>query len=570
MLRIRPSALLPFLFAPLLLGQQPMRSPIADDLAERIRVEGIEHSQAMRLLRDLTGKVGHRLTGSDNLTQAGAWAAAEFQAMGLPLVTLEKWAEWKLAWNRGVWRGRLLSPIDLDLYVATEAWTAGTDGPQVGVIVKVPEEVADITHKTVGGKWLYFTKRPGKEVREACAAAGMLGWVYRAGDPDKTFPNRVRVFGDHRTAMRSLAEVPTLPEIAVRADQADQIAALLDENKVVTANFEIDNRFRDGGIPLYNVIAEIPGSERPDEVVIVCGHLDSWHQAQGTTDNGTGATSTMEVARILMAVGAKPKRTIRFCLWGGEEQGLLGSVGYVQRHRTEMERVSAVFNHDTGTNWAQSLSVTGAQHEQLAPVFAIVARLLTPPERGYDGDVFSLHKVDSIGGGMGGSDHASFLAAGVPAWSWSLKGRSNYFQHTWHTQWDTIDVAVEAYQRHTATVVALAALGTANLEAMLDRRNINTGRSSGQSTAFAAAWFEAELDGFKFTSVKAEGRAARLGVQKGDLLIKVDGRAVESLRQIFQFARETEGESVKFTFRRGEQTFDAALKKDDLPQRRGS
>src|SRR5690606_18875936 len=160
-------------------------------------------------------------------------------------------------------------------------------------------------------------------------------------------------------------------------------------------------------------IATLVGTEKPDECVIVSSHLDSWHQAQGTTDNGTGSATTMEAARILMAVGAKPKRSIKFCLWGGEEQGLLGSRGYVQRHRTDMDKVSAAFNHDTGTNWAQSLVVTNEMHAQLEPVFAQVTRLMTPPDVDFDDKVFNLVARPQIGGGGGGSDHASFLAVKV-------------------------------------------------------------------------------------------------------------------------------------------------------------
>jgi hypothetical protein len=314
------------------------------------------------------------------------------------------------------------------------------------------------------------------------------------------------------------------------------------------------------------VIAEIPGKEQPDEVVIVSAHLDSWHQAQGCTDNGTGTATTLEAARILRAVGVEPKRTIRFCLWGGEEQGLLGSRAYVQKHRTEMPKVSAVFNHDTGTNWAQSLAVTEPMHAQLAPVFEHVTRMLTPPDADWAEAVFHLRVVPRVVGG-GGSDHASFLAAGVPGLDWGLKGRSDYFRHTWHTQWDTYEVAIEEYQRHTATVVALAALGTANLDRLLDRENVGGGRGPGQAQAFAEGWFECEFDELTVKTVKADGRAAKMGVQQGDVLVKVDGHELESLRQVFQYAREAEGTAVTFTFRRGEQTFDATANKADVPQR---
>ena len=533
--------------------------------ARRIADEGIGNSQVMRILRDLCGKVGHRLTGSDNFTKACSWAATEFHAMGVPVVTLEKWGEWKLAWNRGAWSGRIMTPVEMELAVATEAWTAGTNGPRTGYLAMVPKTVEDADAKAVAGKWLFYSRRPSRELRAACEKVGILGWVYRAGDPNEQFPNRMRVFGNNQTAMKPFEQVPTIPEVAVRADQADQIKLLLEEGKQVMASFDIDNTFRNQPIPLYNVIASIPGSEKPDEVVIVSAHLDSWHQAQGTTDNGTGSSTTLEAARILMAIGAKPKRTIRFCLWGGEEQGLLGSRAYVQRHRTEMEKVSAVFNHDTGTNWAQGLSVTAAMADQLGPVFAHVNALLKPPDASWIDPVFDLRVVPRVAGG-GGSDHASFIAAGVPGLDWSLKGRSNYFNHTWHTQWDRIEVAIEEYQRHTATVIAMAALGTANLPDLLDRKGVDTGAGRGnQSAAFAASFFEAELDDLTFTSVKEGGRAAKMGVQKGDVLKTVGGQELERVRQIFQFAREAEGDTISFTFARGTTTFEAKIKKEELP-----
>ena len=515
---------------------------LEEELAAAIRREGIENTQVMRILRDMTGKIGHRLTGSDNFTKACAWAATEFHAMGVPVVKLEKWGEWKLAWNRGAWKGRITSPVPMELYVATEAWTAGTNGPREGVIVKTPETVEAVTKEAVGSKWLFYKKAPKSDVRKACESFGILGWVYRAGDADDKFPTRVRVFGDSKKAMLTIDEVPTIPQIAVRPDQADQLEKLLEGTQAVHANFDIENTFRDGGIPLYNVIAEIPGSEKPEEIVIVSSHLDSWHQAQGCTDNGTGSSTTMESARILMAVGAKPKRTIRFCLWGGEEQGLLGSAAYVKMHRAEMEKVSAVFNHDSGTNWAGSIGVTegmwGPMQSVVAPMLALAA-----PDKSHEGPVFQLNKVDAIAGG-GGSDHASFITAGVPGLNWSLKGRANYFAYSWHTQWDTYEVAIPEYQRHTATVIALAALGTANLPEMLDRSGVRRSGGGRQAGSYAEALFDGDMDGFKFTALKAEGRGAKMGIQVGDVLQKANGQKIEAMHEVFSAMREL-GEDVK-------------------------
>ncbi len=551
---------------------------LADDLAQRIRTEGIERSQAMRLLRDLTGKVGHRLTGSDNFTKACDWARDEFERMGLQNVHKEKWGEWNLAWNRGTWKGRIVQPIQLEMYVATEAWTASTDGLRKGRVLRAPADEAGVeallgaNGGTLNGVFLYYSKRPAAAVVKAGEAAGIAGWVYKAVG-DAKYPTRVRVFGNHRTARGSLADVPKVPAIAVQSDHAAQLEGLLDEGKDVVCEFQVDSEFRQGPIELCNVIAEIPGTERPDEVVIVCGHLDSWHQAQGCTDNGTGTTSTMEAARILAAVGARPKRTIRFCLWGGEEQGLLGSAEYVKMHRQEMEKVSAVFNHDTGTNYAASLTVATPMYEPMRRVVAPM-QALTVPDEDHIGPAFKLTHQPTISGG-GGSDHASFIAAGVPGLNWNLKGRSDYFGYTWHSQWDTIDVAIEEYQRHTSTIIALAALGTADLPERLDRTGVV--RSSGrQAGPIAAALFDAELDGLKFTKVQKGGRADKMGLKDGDVLWKVAGEEIESLFQIFSVTRDLDAsqKTVELEFKRGTGTvkvsFDLEVLRSNAPRRRGA
>lgn len=562
MLNVYTRSLIAALMAPLAFAQQTP-APLSDDVAERIVAEGIDNSGVQAILREMTGDIGHRLTGSENFTKACAWAKQHFERMGLT-VELEKWDEWQTVWSRGEWVGRIVEPIELEMYVATEAWTAGTDGLQRAGFAAAPRSSKDEAVAATGGKWVISRRKPTSRVCAAVEDAGALGVVYRAGDPNERYPTRVRVFGDSRVAQMPADQAPTLPAIAVRADDFDRLWSMFEDGEEPVAEFDIQNKFKPGPIQLDNVIATMRGSEKPDEWVVVSSHLDSWHQAQGCTDNGTGSATTLEAARILTKIGAKPKRSIKFCLWGGEEQGLLGSRGFVQRHRAKMTSVSACFNHDTGTNWAQSLTVTNRMKAQLDPIFAQVNRLLSAPDADWEGPVFALRGVESIGGGRGGSDHASFLAAQVPGLGWGLKGRSDYFQHTWHTQWDTFDVAIDEYQRHTATVIAMAALGTANLDELLDRDNIRTRRSGrGQSSAFASAWFEGEMDGMTFKSVKKDGRAARMGVQAGDKLLKVSGKKITSMRQIFQFAREAKGETIEFGFQRGDKEFSAKMKKSE-------
>ena len=514
---------------------------LAPTVADAIKKEGLENSKVMDYLDQLTNGIGARLTGSDNFTRACEWARSEFEKMGLQNVHLEKWGEFPVGWNRGQWSGRVTQPIELELQVATEAWTAGTKGRTSGRLVAAPKTAAEIIAAGAALKscWLLVGAAPRggfpAAMREACLQVGAHGFVCSGYDGDQAFPNRLRVFGSHQVRWDKL---PQVPEIKVRNDQYKQVKALLDEGKDVLVEFDIRNQWRKGPIEVHNVIAEIPGREKPEEVVVVCGHLDSWHQATGTTDNGTGTTSTMEAARILAAVGAQPRRTIRFMLWGGEEQGLLGSRAYVQKHRQEMEKVSCVFNHDTGTNWANSLTVSNGMYEDMRKVFEPVMTM-TPPDPQHEGPVFQLNKAETISGG-GGSDHASFAAAGVPPMSWGLTGRSNYFQYTWHTQWDTYDVAIPEYQQHTATVIALAALGVADLPNLLDRSGVRaSGGGLDARTILGSAW-GLEFDELKIKSVVADGAGAKAGFKAGDVLVAIGDTKLEKLQDLRTAMREVE------------------------------
>ena len=586
LLRLRP--LVPFLsllVAGALFAQQPDAhdrvrletaapadvKPVLDDAtAAAITKEGLEHSQVMRLLTELTS-MGHRLTGSDNFDRAADWAVAEFTKMGLQHVHKEKWGEWNLGWNRGTWKGRITSPIQLDMYVATEAWTASTNGPRQGRVLRVPKTDEEFTasEASLKGAWLYApqqlisSRSPARMAfRKKCEDAGILGWLSKSSG-DAKYPTRVRVFGDHHVAMGKLENVPTVPQVVVQSDHAAAIDKLLEEGKDVTVEIQVDSTWKQGPIELDNIVAELPGTGKPDEVVIVCGHFDCWHQAQGCTDNGTGTTSTMEAARILARVGARPERTIRFILWGGEEEGLLGSVAYVRQHRAEMDKVSCVFNHDTGTNWAQRLSVTAGMYEPMRRVFLPIMKL-TPPDADFDGKVFDLRQTATISGG-GGSDHASFIAARVPGLDWGLTGRSDYFGYTWHSQWDKIDVAIPEYQRHTSTVVALAALGVADLPELLDHGGVvATGRGR-QSANIAGAMFGAEFDNLKFTKVEPGGTAAAAGIAAGDVIVKVNGGAIAELSELVAAMRDLADEDMlALELKRGDGAINVKLKVGEL------
>jgi len=281
-----------------------------------------------------------------------------------------------------------------------------------------------------------------------------------------------------------IAEAGQDPEVSIRDSDYRYINSELADGQDVMVEFNLEHHITEGPFPLYNTIAEIPGSVWPDEVVIVSAHLDSWNGpgSQGVVDNGTGSAVTIEAARILAAVGAKPKRTIRFILWTGEEQGLLGSNAYVASlSEEERAKISAVFVDDGGTNYEGGLVCPPWMFEYLAAATAPTngqfysetdhGRLLADDDPSNDDragwmDV-NLRTVEALPQG-GGSDHASFNAVGVPGFYWDEIGRADY-RYGWHTQNDRIDLAIEEYLVQSSTNVAMTAYNLACAPTLLPR-----------------------------------------------------------------------------------------------------
>ena len=257
------------------------------------------------------------------------------------------------------------------------AWSAGTKGVVRGKAVLAPsskKELDEMKQKgTIAGAWVVMPRTGG----------GRPGLSQNASQRAR----RCQGGRDHRRFWRRLAgDVGRVSDLLGQASDAarrsrslrkqyDEIAGWLKEGKPVTLEFDIRNYFKKGPIKLYNVIADIPGTEKPDEYVIVGGHIDSWDGATGATDNGTGCATALEAARILMKAGVKPKRTIRFMLWSGEEQGLLGSAAYVKAHKDLMPKISAVLVHDGGTNYLSGIGATEAIMSDFEQVFTPVKEL---------------------------------------------------------------------------------------------------------------------------------------------------------------------------------------------------
>ncbi|HLG57814.1 MAG TPA: M20/M25/M40 family metallo-hydrolase [Vicinamibacterales bacterium] len=271
---------------------------------------------------------------------------------------------------------------------------------------------------------------------------------------------QIRAF-DNRT--HDISTAP--PTVVMRNEDYGRISRLLADKRAVELEFEIVNRTYPEGRTSYNVIAEIPGSDKADEVVMLGGHLDSWHAGTGATDNGIGSAVMMEAARIIAAIGVKPRRTIRVALWSGEEQGLLGSQAYVKEHfgtfeaqKPEYARFAGYFNIDSGTGRARGLTVFGP------PAAATVLREATVSFK----DLGLLGATTTRTRATGGTDSTSFNAAGLPGIN-ALQDPIQYQTSTWHTNLDTYERIVEDDVKKSAIVIAAAVYHVAMRDELLPR-----------------------------------------------------------------------------------------------------
>ncbi|MCB9896890.1 MAG: M20/M25/M40 family metallo-hydrolase [Planctomycetes bacterium] len=519
-------------------------------VAEAIVEEGLHASEVMQTLDDLVNGIGPRLTGSPKCDEATLWAVERFHDLGLE-AHRETWGDFAVGFERGPSHGAVVSPGHEELEFITRAWTAGTDGPRRGPALLAPDDLEELAAReaSLHGAWVLLrTPDAGRrfdssliEERDAVfERAGIAGTVRRSSLGD-----RLRMSGSPRVEWDDL---PTDVGVTLTADAFDALVTRLEAGEAIELEFDVDNRFLEGPVPQYNVIADLRGSTRPDEYVVVGGHIDSWDAATGTTDNGTGVATTLEAARLLVDAGARPERTIRFMLWTGEEQGLFGSRGYVEAHPDEMPRISAVFVHDEGTNPLTGLGVTAAMEPQfrraLAPLFDFVS---THED---EASPFELHVVPGLTSGS--SDQDSFLAAGVPGFFWDQQGRSVY-DVAWHTQKDTFDAAIPEYERHSSVVVALAALGVANLPDPISRRGMT--RNPRRMGVFLAE------DGVTVSRVAGRGQAHELGMQDGDRIVRVNETDVAA-GELLAARDAGEGRKV-LTWMRGDEPMSAVFEWDE-------
>jgi Zn-dependent M28 family amino/carboxypeptidase len=270
----------------------------------------------------------------------------------------------------------------------------------------------------------------------------------------------------------SFDSLPEIPDIKLDEHQYKVIEQMVRERRYFLLEFDIRNHFKPGPVKYHNVIGIIRGSKYPDEYVMMGGHLDAFDVATGGVDDGSGITPAMEAARLIMAAGGKPKRTILVTLWAAEEFGLWGSKHWVEQNTNKLDQISNYFNRDGGPTVANSLTVPEAMFDDFAKVCEPLNSI--NPEF-----PFKLNKRTEEArprpASAGGSDHAWFAKNGVPTLAFGTadpKGYDFNYGEIWHTERDTYNMSIPAYQEQTAVVTAVVVYNIANLDHLLSRKGL--------------------------------------------------------------------------------------------------
>ncbi len=443
----------------------------------QILTEIAEHSEQMENLEHLSDRIGARLTGSPALKRANEWAAQRFRDYGLENPHLE---QWKIAhsWTRPWVRARVVAPAEHRLIAEAAGWSPNTAGAVRGHVLHVKvdkkEDLEAFRGKLKGAVVMLTEPNPRQRVEEKPI-------LPRPPRPDMDFAARQRLGRERDQFFKEEGVIAVLrdsnknnglftmtsagvnyqpaalPTLFLSPESYDLLWRLRKNDQRVEVELNVsDGEFSEGEVEVYNTVAEIPGSEKPDEVVILGAHIDSWDLGTGATDNGTGVVAVLEAARALQKLNLKPKRTIRFVLFAGEEQGLHGARAYVDAHKDELARISAVLVHDAGTGRVETISLSGNPQ-----AYETVWKLLAPLRQMIGLEDLKLQS-------FGGSDHATFNRSGVPAFFCSQE--SSIYRQTHHSQADTFEKAVRDDLVNGAQVLAVFAYSVAQADEMLPRK----------------------------------------------------------------------------------------------------
>jgi len=494
----------------------------------RIRYEGFRDSKVMELASGLMDSIGERLTGSPNMKRANEWTRDQLTAMGLSNAHLEPWGPFGRGWANQYVNVRMTSPDVVPLLVYAKAWTPGTNGVITGKCVRANlEDKKDFDKYRGKLAGMIVILGPDPEVKPITEAPYKrlsdddLAKISEYEIPGERPPFRMAEIAKRRQFVKDLnqfladekvmavidhsrgtagggtvfvqsggsyklGETTTVPQLTMAAEHWSRIARLLRQKKDVTLELNVANIFYDDDPMQYDTIAEIPGTDKKDEVVLLGAHLDSWHAGTGATDNGAGSVVMMEAVRILKALDIKPRRTIRIGLWSGEEQGLLGSQGYVEQHfgsrppmddpnlkgmpsllrreagpvtvKPEQAKVSAYFNVDNGTGKIRGVYLQ--ENEAVAPIFEAWMR----PFKDLGMTTLAMRNT-------GGTDHLSLDAVGIPGFQF-IQDPIEYETRTHHSNMDVYDRLQPDDLKQISVIVASFVYDAAMRDAMLPRKPI--------------------------------------------------------------------------------------------------
>jgi len=541
-------------------SQEPARDP--NDPIERIKDEGMKRSQVMETLSYLTDVIGPRLTASPGMKRANEWTRDQLTKWGLQNAKLEPWGPFGRGWTLKKFSAQVVSPTAIPLIAYPKAWSPGAavNADVVYVDATTEAELAKFKGQLNGKIVLTAPVRPvaahfdsqGKrhdeksllaladapEPRPGGGGRGNFGGNRNAfqfanaklrffqdegaavlvdpgrGDggtifvqsatvtppPAPTDPNAAPARG---VSVYDKSAPKVMPQMVLAAEHYNRIVRMLKAGEAVKMTVDLDVAFQDTDLMGYNTIAEIPGTDLKDEVVMLGGHMDSWHSGTGATDNGAGVSVAMEAVRIIQALGLKPRRTIRIALWSGEEQGLLGSRAYVAEHfgsmqaattssvpatgagpgagngngngngagngqtgprpaptvlvkKPDYDKLSAYFNLDNGTGRIRGVYLQG--NEGVRPLF----RQWLAPFREMGASTLTISNT-------GGTDHLAFDAIGLPGFQF-IQDEIEYDSRTHHSNQDVFDRIQADDMKQAATIMAAFVYSAATMDQKVPRK----------------------------------------------------------------------------------------------------
>lgn len=488
-----------------------------DPVVEEIIKIGQTDNQTMDHLDILCNRFGGRLVGSDAYENSADWAASKFKEWGMQ-VELQEAGELLVGFNRGPWFGRMLSDNGMHLHFATPSYTSGTKGVQRGHVLIEPKTPAEFDRMKgkLKGAWVLISgenkgwpidytdksqkkrdsiiienEKTGKKNNEIRSEnwknrhsekapkellplieepalfysemrdAGILGIIQSSKTP-------IRVLYDRKNINDMTFEtLPTVPDIKLDEHQYKIIKRMAEERRYFQLEFDIRNYFKMGPVKYHNVIGIIPGTEFPDEYVMMGGHLDAFDVASGGVDNGSGVSASMEAARMIMKSGAKPKRTILVALFAGEEFGLLGSKAWIKNNGGKLDKLANMMNRDGGPTAPVGISVSSAMRDDFETICASINDI--NPDFPF---VISERSPREKPKKAWGTDSGPFAVVGVPTIGFKTadsKGYNFSYGEIWHTERDMFNKSIAEYQEHAATVTAVVIYGIANLDHLLSR-----------------------------------------------------------------------------------------------------